>query len=114
MVGSVHLHTPVVEEHRQGERGALALDRLKFDRRAGAEVVRGGGTAGHGLVQKQGTLLAVGSPLFPFAKEGSMVDTRCPKRSPEHARVSICFLINGCSSISRSEVCFHFRTLKNL
>jgi hypothetical protein len=29
---------------------------------------------GHGLV-----------PLPPFAKEGSMVDTRCPKRSPEHA-----------------------------
>jgi hypothetical protein len=61
----------VVEEHRQGERETLALDRLKFDRRAGAEVVRDGGTAGHGLVQKQGTLLAVGSPLFPRYEGGA-------------------------------------------
>jgi hypothetical protein len=82
MVGIVDLRTAVVEERRQRERGALSLGRLKFDPRAGAEVVRDGGTAGHSLVQKQGTLLAMGSHLFPRYEGGSIEDTGCPKRSP--------------------------------
>jgi hypothetical protein len=81
----IALHTAVVEERRQRERWALALGRLQFDRRAGTEIVRDGGTAGHGLVHKQGALLAVGSPpIPPLAKGGSMKDTRCSKRSPKH------------------------------
>jgi hypothetical protein len=81
----IALHTAVVEERRQRERWALALGRLQFDRRAGTEIVRDGGTAGHGLVHKQGDLLAVGSPpIPPLAKGGSMKDTRCSKRSPKH------------------------------
>ena len=70
MVGRVDLRTAVVEERRQREPGALALGRLKFDRRDGAEVVRDGGTAGHGLAQKQGTLLAMGSSRFPPSRRG--------------------------------------------
>jgi hypothetical protein len=81
----IALHTAVVEERRQRERWVLALGRLQFDRRAGTEIVRDGGTAGHSLVHKQGALLAVGSPpIPPLAKGGSMKDTRCSKRSPKH------------------------------
>jgi hypothetical protein len=66
----IALHTAVVEERRQRERWVLALGRLQFDRRAGTEIVRDGGTAGHSLVHKQGALLAVGSPLFPPLRRG--------------------------------------------
>jgi hypothetical protein len=66
----IALHAAVVEERRQRERWALALGRLQFDRRAGTEIVWDGGTAGHGLVHKQGALLAVGSPLFPPLRRG--------------------------------------------
>jgi hypothetical protein len=45
----IALHTAVVEERRQRERWALALGRLQFDRRAGTEIVRDGGTAGHSI-----------------------------------------------------------------
>jgi hypothetical protein len=66
----IALHAAVVEERRQRERWALALGRLQFDRRAGTEIVWDGGTAGLGLVHKQGALLAVGSPLFPPCEGG--------------------------------------------
>jgi hypothetical protein len=52
---------------------------------------------GHGLV-----------PLPPFAKEGSMVDTRCPKRSPEHALVV--FQINPAPQDTYCEACYEHRS----
>jgi hypothetical protein len=63
------------------------------------------------LVQKQGTLLVMGSPpIPPFTKGGSMEDTGCPKRSPEHAlgyvqSISLQLRLMSHRAGTRSNVC---------